>query len=991
MAHGIKALLSGNEAVARGAWEAGVSVGCGYPGTPSTEILEALSRQPDVWCEWAPNEKVALEVATGASLGGGRALATMKHVGLNVAADPLFSGAYMGVNGGLVIVSADDPGMHSSQNEQDNRFFARAARIPLLEPATPDEARRYTRAAFELSERFDTPVLLRTTTRLSHGRAAVMQEPQAPPRQHSYVRDPRRNVLLPAHARARHAEIEAVRMPALAAEAERWAERVEGHGDRAFITAGPAFLYVRETFPDAAVLKLGMTAPLPVTAIRAFAGAHGVVTVIEELEPFLEEQIRALGIRVEPRRLPRCGELSVELLRGAYGEADPAPRKVLPVLPARPPTLCAGCGHRHAFQVLKELDLIVAGDIGCYTLGALEPLGAMDACMNMGASIPMAHGLRRVLPAADAARVVSVIGDSTFFHSGIAGLLDIVHNGGGGTALILDNGTTAMTGHQDHPGVPATLTGVTTQAVDIVAVVRALGVRHVEVVDPYAADELKRAVMRGLETAEASVIVVRAPCVLREKRRLGETPHPASRECTECHACLDIGCPAIGVGDGGRVTIDETLCNGCGLCVQQCRGCNAGLDIERILALVDQGRYADALALVLDVNPLPAVSARVCPHPCSRPRTALGRELGAELAARHPGLVARFGDPAEPGRISVRAVEQYLGDLLIAEPDLVPIERPPVRHSAAIIGSGPAGLSAAWQLTRRGVGVTIYDAASAPGGVLRSGIPGFRLDREVLDAEIRRVLAGRVVYLPNVRVGVDVTFEDVRSRHDATIVAVGYGAPRRLELEGADDVRGIHAGTEFLRRFNSGEQVVVGRRVAVIGGGNTAIDCARVARRLGADVTIYYRRALTDMPAIADEIEAALAEGITIAPLMLPRRVISDDAQAVRQVEFVRMIQGEVDASGRRAPVPAPDSAHCVEADTVIVAVGEAADLTLLEETHLAGSNLDVGFTGRTAESDVFACGDVAFGYGTVTQSIASGRRVADGVVRFLRQRSQRS
>ena len=1019
MENGSRALLSGNEAIARGAWEAGVSLGSGYPGTPSTEILEALARHADVWCQWAPNEKVALEVAVGASLGGARALATMKHVGLNVAADPLFSGAYMGAHGGLVVVSADDPGMHSSQNEQDNRFFARAARIPLLEPSTPDEARRHARAAFELSERFDTPVLLRTTTRLSHGRAVVVQEPRGSVVRRPYVRAPRRNVLLPAHGRARHQQIEAVRMPGLAAEAERWTERHDGAGPVAFITSGSPFLYVREAFPDAPVLKLGMTYPLPADSIRSFAAAYGTVAVVEELEPYLEEQILALGIPLAGRRLPRCGEVSVDMLRAAWPEVTrpaapeapivparagspsgvtasqpPArPATPLPVLPARPPALCAGCGHRHAFQVLAELDLIVSGDIGCYTLAALEPLGAMDACMNMGASIPMAHGLRKVLPPADARRVVSVIGDSTFFHSGIAGLLDAVHNGGSGLTLILDNGTTAMTGHQDHPGVPESLSGRGGPAVDIEGVVRAIGVRDVTVVDPYALDTLRDAVRRGLDAAGPTVLIVRAPCVLREKRRFGDALRVDASRCTECQACLDIGCPALGVSGAGAVTIDEALCNGCGLCATRCNVCNTGLDVQRMLELVEAGRDADALAMLLDLNPLPAVTARVCPHPCTQPVNAMGRDHRGALAARFPGLARRFADPHRPDHIMVREVERYLGDLLLADPGLVPIERPPPRlGSVGIIGSGPAGLSAAWQLTRRGVAVTMYDAAPEAGGVLRTGIPSFRLDRAVLDAEVNRVLGGHTVCYRGVRVGIDVSFDDVRARHDAVIIAIGYGESRPLRLAGAEDARGIQAGTSFLQRYNTGASLDLGGRVAVIGGGNTAIDCARAARRSGCDVTIYYRRELADMPAAEEEIAAARAEGVKIMPLTLPRRVEADGAGRVCALELVRMAPGPVDSSGRRSPVRVPGSEHVVEADTVLVAVGETADLGLLQGSGVAaGSHVDVSFTGRTTQHDVFACGDVAFGHGTVTQGIATGRHTADAVIRYLKQRKRTS
>jgi indolepyruvate ferredoxin oxidoreductase, alpha subunit len=984
---GTASLRSGNEAIARGAWEAGVAVGCGYPGTPSTEILEALATLPDVYCEWSPNEKVALEVAVGASLGGGRALATMKHVGVNVAADPLFSAAYLGVNAGLVIVSADDPGMHSSQNEQDNRLYARAARIPLLEPATPEEARRFTRLAFDLSERFDTPVLLRTTTRLSHGKGVVNDEPRETPPARPYRRDPRKHVLLPAHARARHTEIETRRMPLLAAEAESWVTVHQGTSRRAIITAGAPYLHVREAFPDASVLKLGMTYPLPARAIIAFARAHGgPVTVVEELEPFLEEQIRALGVDVEERLLSREGEISVDVLRQLLDGAPPPPRPALPMLPNRPPVLCSGCGHRNVFRVLSELDVIVAGDIGCYTLGALKPLDAMDTCMNMGASIPMAHGLRRVLPPDQARRVISVIGDSTFFHSGIAGLLDIIHNGGGGTTLVLDNATTAMTGHQDNPGVPSRLADGSAPVVDIPAVVRALGVRDVHVLDPYDQAGLRSAIEAAMLRDELSVLVAQAPCVLRERRSFGDAPHIEAKRCTDCHACLDIGCPALGVDAAGRPVIDEKLCIACGLCAQVCNDCNAGLDIGRILELVAAGREADAIAALLDVNPLPSVSARVCPHPCDHGVNAIGLDHHAGYAARFPELVTRFGDATRPGRIAMRDVERYLGDRAIAEPGLVPLEETPLyRGTVGIIGSGPSGLSAAWQLRARGCAVVVYDEAEQAGGVLRQGIPEFRLPRAILDAEVDRVFGGRAEFRGGIRIGRDVTFTELRSRHDAVIVAVGYGLSRDMAIEGAGTAHGVFAGTEFLREYNAGAKVPLGRRVAVIGGGNTAMDCARAARRSGADVTVYYRRGEAEMPAIREEVDEARGDGVVIETMTLPLRVLPDEAGRVRAMEVVGMELGEPDSSGRRSPHVVAGTERVVEADTVILAIGESADLSLLEGSGLASdAGLDVAFTGAAGQPGVFACGDVAFGHGTVTQAIGTGRRAADAVMRYL-------
>ena len=987
-------LLSGNEAIARGAWEAGVRVGAGYPGTPSTEILESLARLEGVDCEWAPNEKVALEVAVGASLAGGRALATMKHVGVNVAADPLFSAAYMGVSGGLVVVSADDPGMHSSQNEQDNRLFARHARIPLLEPATPEDALRYTASAFDVSERYDTPVLLRTTTRLSHGTGRVAVGDRRAPAARPYRKDGAKNVVLPAHGRVRHRWIEEHRIPELEAESERWAEARDGTGDVAFITAGVPWLYVREAFPDAPVLRLGMTHPLPSAAIHAFARRHEGrrLVVVEELEPYLEEQIRAMGVAVAERTWPRYGELSVAALREAV-----LPGRRLPVhgaapggetsLPGRPPALCPGCSHRGAFHALGRMDAIVSGDIGCYTLGALAPLDAMDACMNMGASIGMAHGMEKVLPEADRRRLVSVIGDSTFYHSGVTGLMDMVYNGGGGTVVVLDNRTTAMTGHQAHPGTGCSLAADEAPRIDIGAIARAVGVKDVRSVDPYDLLDAWRTLDAATHTGEPTVVIAEKPCVLKEKLSFADPVSIDADRCTDCFACTRLGCPAIEESDG-RLAVNDLLCNGCTHCQQVCADCNAGIDVPLMLELVDQGRMREAFELVIRANPMPAIAARVCPHPCDHDVNALGYPQAARYAARHPGLVERF--PAGPEKISIRDVERAVGDWALAHYDaaaLAPAEE--LGRSVAIVGSGPGGLSAAWQLRRKGWKVTVYEADEAPGGMLRSGIPHFRLQRDTLDGELARWEAIGVAFRCGVRIGRDVTVAELEEQHDAVVVAVGHHASRSMALEGADGAPGaVLHGLDFLRRFNAGEEVEVGRRVAVIGGGNTAMDCARAARRLGATARVLYRRTEDEMPAIPDEVEEAREEGVTFRFQRNPIRVLVEDGRMVA-LEHIAMEQGEPDASGRRRPVPVPDSEETEPFDAVILAVGEDAELTFLDGSGVsANGHVDVNFAGATSRPGVFACGDAAFGHGTVTQAVSTGRRAAELAAGYARQPS---
>jgi indolepyruvate ferredoxin oxidoreductase alpha subunit len=617
-------LMSGNEAIARGAWEAGVHVACAYPGTPSTEILETLSRFPDVDCEWSTNEKVAMEVAMGASMAGGRALVAMKHVGLNVASDPFFAAAYAGTNGGLVVVSADDPGMHSSQNEQDNRLIARAARVPILEPSTSEEARAFTTAAFDLSEKYDTPILIRTTTRTAHGNGEVALGDRRNVARRAYKRDPRKYVMLPSHARARHAQLEQVRMPALETEATEWVELFPGTLEIGIITAGASFLYAREAFPDASILKLNMTHPIPAALIRSFALDQQRILVIEELEPFLEEQVRALGIDCEGKdRLPRFGELSVGLLRSSFLDQpvtqDSADARLIP---PRPPVLCAGCAHRGAFYVLNQLDAIVSGDIGCYTLGALAPLAAMDSCFNMGASVAVAHGMEKVMNTAERERLVSVIGDSTFYHSGIPGLVDILYNGGHSTTVILDNHTTAMTGHQEHPGSGRTIQGKEAGRIALEPLCRGLGIKNVKKVDPYDLLSVYRTFEGEMRSDEPSVILAEAPCGLKENIRFGD-PIPLHLDrCTECMACTRLGCPAIEMKDD-HLEVSPILCVACSHCQQVCTDCNAGIDLPLVLELLHQGREQDALAAVLKTNPFPLVSSLVCPHPCDHEVNAL--------------------------------------------------------------------------------------------------------------------------------------------------------------------------------------------------------------------------------------------------------------------------------------------------------------------------------------------------------------------------------
>ncbi len=582
----MKRLLSGNEAIALGAYEGGTAVAAAYPGTPSTEILEHLAKYPGVYAEWTPNEKVALDVAVGAAYAGKRALAAMKHVGLNVAADSLFYASYTGVVGGLVIVTADDPGMYSSQNEQDNRNYAKFAKLPMLEPSDSQEARDFVKLAFALSEEFATPVLLRSTTRVAHsysvvdvpqGEAAL---PLASTDKLPYPRDQARYVMIPGNARRRHPIVEE-RLVKLTEYAETFVgNRVEAGNRRlGIISGGIAYQYAREVFPEASFLKLGMSYPLPRRLIQDFAGQVEKVIVLEDLDPFWEEQVRLLGVACEGKRyFPMIGEFNPDVVRAgavkagllpASEAAEPRDLGFQPTafpLPGRPPVLCPGCGHRGVLYVLKKLKVVVNGDIGCYTLGVIPPLSAMDSSGCMGASIGVAHGVER---AGAQERAVAVIGDSTFFHSGIAPLINVFYNQGTAATFILDNQITAMTGHQDHPGTGKTLQNVETVKVDLEKLVRGIGIEDVYVVDAYDLKAVEQAARVALAGKRPAVVIARRPCALMVKAKGPELVVNAER-CNGCALCLRTGCPALIRVSEKLVRIDPLLCTGCAVCQQVC-------------------------------------------------------------------------------------------------------------------------------------------------------------------------------------------------------------------------------------------------------------------------------------------------------------------------------------------------------------------------------------------------------------------------------------
>ncbi len=565
----MKKLMSGNEAFAQGAYEAGVTVATAYPGTPSTEITENIAEYEGVYAEWSPNEKVALEVALGASIGGARAMCCMKHVGLNVAADPLFTASYTGINGGLVLIVADDPGMHSSQNEQDSRFYARSAHVPMLEPSDSAEAREFAVLAFGLSEKFDTPVLVRTTTRLSHsqGYAETGERNEVPLK--AYEKNIGKYVMMPGMAKKRHLAVEQ-RMKDIKEYADTLnVNRIEYRDQKiGVITSGIAYQYVRDALPEASTLKLGMVYPLPEKRIREFAAGVNKLYVIEELEPFLENQIRAMGIAVIGKDIFTVqGEYSVNLIRERIG-GEKTKTIDTGAMPQRPPVMCPGCPHRAVFYTIKKLGLTATGDIGCYTLGALPPLSGIDTCVCMGASIGVAMGLEKARGKAFARKLVSVIGDSTFFHSGITGIVDMVYNGATSTVIILDNSTTGMTGHQEHPGTGKNIKGDIACAVDIPALLASIGIKNIRIVDPFDGKAIEQALKEETAREELSVIIARRPCALLNKKA-AESVCVITDKCRRCGVCLKLGCPAIIKAENG-MRIDASLCTACGLCEKIC-------------------------------------------------------------------------------------------------------------------------------------------------------------------------------------------------------------------------------------------------------------------------------------------------------------------------------------------------------------------------------------------------------------------------------------
>jgi indolepyruvate ferredoxin oxidoreductase, alpha subunit len=1010
---GSRRLLLGNDAVSRGALEAGVAVATTYPGTPATEIgdtLFRLSNQTDrYYFEYSTNEKVALEVAAGAAVAGVRALCSMKHVGLNVASDALMTLAYLGVNGGLVLVTSDEPGCHSSQNEQDNRYYARMAHLPLLEPADPQEAKDLTRYGFELSERLQLPVILRLTTRVSHMRGAVTfgSLPQTVNRRADFQRDLARFAYNPRLARMRR-KVLITQMQVAADLAEQESDLnfvvgapASGTIPLGILTSGVGFNYARDAVTElgleseVAIAKLGFSYPVPDRFLARFLAQVDRCLVLEEVEPLLEQHAKALAytegltVPIEGRgsgRLPADGETTLPLVLQSLAELTgrtlPTPTVATPpLLPVRPPTLCPGCSHRNTFYAAKLVggdEATYSNDIGCYTLGQLPPLNLCDLLICMGASVNTAGGFFRStdLPA------FAFIGDSTFFHSGMTGLVNAVHNQHRLVLVVMDNRTTGMTGHQPHPGTAVDGMHDPAPAIDIEPLCRAAGVGFVEVVDPA---DLRRTVdvfERAVAHPSVAVVITRAPCLFVERPA---EDHPVYRvdtdKCRYCGLCQDhTGCTETPKQSTLLVRARQRI-RGLGIehvplralpekppvapCSQECP---AHVCVQSYATLLLAGRYTEAAWSVRERLPMPATVGRVCHRPCE--------------------AVCTRNDVDEP--VAINALKRYATGYESTEVMAKALASRAARAEArdetvGIIGAGPAGLAAAHDLRLRGFGVTIYEATDRAGGMLSLGIPAYRLPRPVLEREIELILGMGVGLQRSTRVGVDVSFDKLRERHEAVIVAAGAWKGERLRIADGD-AEGVLDALTFLKAVNTGTPPRLGDRVLVVGGGDAAIDAARSARRLGArEVTIVYRRGSEEMPASTDEVALAEEESISLRLLTAPLAVEVADGR-VSGLRVVRTALGEPDRSGRRRPVPVESSEETLGGDTIIAAIGQRADLGFLPETveRTKWGTVCGDADGASTLEGIFAAGDAVTGPKTVIHAIAGGQRVARAVDVYL-------
>jgi indolepyruvate ferredoxin oxidoreductase alpha subunit len=971
-APGARLFMLGNEAIARGAIEAGVQVVASYPGTPSSEITEALvnaAGELGIYAEWSINEKVAFEVAMAGAVSGLRALAIMKHVGVNVAHDPLMSASYMGL-GGLVLITADDPGQWSSQNEQDNRYIARQAYVPVLEPSSGQEAKDMMADAFRLSEEFNQMFMLRSVTRIGHARSdVVLGEIAKERRQGKFVKDPVRLVCLPANFRKNRRLV--------VGRLERIKEAVDTlpynrlelkEGARlGIIACGISYSYTMEAVrwlgleDRVSLLKIGTPYPLPTKLTEQLLSSVETVLVVEELEPFVEDQVKVVAedagllVKIHGKDMVALvGELSTRQvaealckLTGAkppvdFAEIDKLREETSELLPVRPPTMCAGCPHRATFYAINVAcervkrdtgkEPVRTGDIGCYALAANPPLNSDDIAICMGGAFGLGSGLPHIIDAP----VVAHLGDSTFFHSGIPPMINSVFNRANVTMVVLDNSTTGMTGFQPHPGAPAG-EGPVVMPEDIA---RASGVELVEVVDAFDLPKMINTLEKAIKYEGPSVVIARRLCNIldaREKRQQAIKTVPYEIDPEKCVAGSPPYCQAT---------------------------CPLHVDVRGHIELIREGRFDDALALIKQTLPFPAIIGRICTRPCE------GKCKRADIEEA----------------IAINALKRSAADYGKYEEDYsIPVER---KEKVAIIGGGPAGIMAAYDLRKSGYKVTIFEAMPKLGGMMAVGIPEFRLPRDILNDEIDVIHKLGVEVKLNTRVGTDINLLDLKRDYNAVFIAIGAHQGGSLGIKNSD-VNGVIDGIEFLRKVNMGEEVPVGDKVVIVGGGNVAVDCARTCVRLGfKDVNIVYRRSRDEMPAIGEEVVEAEHEGVNIHLLAGPSMVVAR-GNKVTGIELIKMKLGEPDDSGRRRPVPVAGSEFTMEAGLIIAAVGEQPDLDFM--TGEAARAISKGHikadpvTLETSIKRVFAGGDAVTGPATVIEAMAAGRKAAISIDRYLR------
>ncbi|MFQ5599787.1 MAG: FAD-dependent oxidoreductase [Candidatus Krumholzibacteriia bacterium] len=1007
---GHRELLLGNEAIVRGALEAGVAFACGYPGTPSSEVTDSFARIASargIEFEYSVNEKVALELAFAVSLAGGRSICAMKHLGLMAAGDPLSTIPYVGCVGGMVIVSAGDPSCITSPNEQDQRHLARMLHIPTLDPSTPQEACAMTRAAFDLSEQSRLPVLMRITTRVAHSRAAVSYGTLRWPRVRGFVRDPTRFVPIPANARKLRLQI-AGRLETAGEHMAGFFQRT-GAGRQAILACGApaatcADLLQELAVDDAVILAtLGAVHPLPEEPLVDLLQDVDRVLVVEELSPFIEDAVCALaarhGLRLEilgkrSGHLPEEFELGpLEIQKGIHDalgigttpvhEVDFAP------VPSRPPVLCSGCPHRSTYFAARTAfgdDCLYFNDIGCYTLGYGPPLDTVDALLCMGAGFTLAAGVSRVT----GRRTVGFLGDSTFFHSGMPALLNAIKENVNMVAVILDNQVTAMTGFQESPTV--SVAGQRpSREVGIERVVRALGARQVESVDPADLSASIAAFERARDAEGISVIIAEHPCPMHLARIAGapqvhktyEVDHARCQSCgregcgMRCSLSVTLGYErhmarsrALEVAGAIDAAGRDTKPSPVAPCTMECP---LGLCVQGYAGHIAAGEYRQALELIMSRNPLPDSVCRVCHRPCE------------EVCVR-----AAIDEP-----VAINDLKRFVMDWA-ATRDPCPYDpprEPPTGRKVAVVGAGPAGLAAAHELRLRGHDVTLFDASDRPGGLLRTGIPRFRLPLDVLERDVERILDLGVTFVGNTALGRHLNLSALLVGYDAVLLGLGAHRPLALEVppagEGADGAPAMLEALEYLEGARDGTQEHRGKRVVVIGGGNAAIDSARTALRRGArHVVVTYRRGRENMPALADEIVAAEHEGVELCTWLQP---VALKRAPTPGLACCRTERGRLDATGRPKSVPVAGSEVLVEADLVIAAVGQKPELAFLgnEEVQLeldsAGCVRIDPETGRTSHPKIFAAGDLVPAGRTVTEAIASGMRAAWGIDCALR------